>query len=476
MDFALLPPEINSGRMYVGPGSGPMLAAATAWETLAAELHSTASAYQSVVTSLTAGPWLGPSATAMSAAAFPYVAWARAAATQAEQTANQAQAAAVAYETAFAETVPPPVIAANRSLLMALVATNIFGQNTPAIAATEAQYAEMWAQDAAAMYGYAGSSASAATLTPFTQPPSSTNPSGQAGQSAAVTQALNTAAGNAQRAVSAVQQTFSAAPNSLTSLASPAAAPAQALGPLDVLNLLADLSGLFVDPELGGASLGLDGTVGLLALPFDIGGYLIGIHTDDIVSGWAGIEAWPGTGSAPPTTFPVITNPGSIFTAGVGEGKMIGGLSVPRSWAAAAPEIRPLALALPAAPVVAASEATGLSAGSLFGQMAVAGMAGRAMAGTGGAGGAGSRERVGAPAQKPTAQKPSESREPTQPREPTEPREPAEPREPTASPQSPPGGPITGIAAELRELASLRDAGILTDEEFNEQKKRLLPH
>lgn len=33
------------------------------------------------------------------------------------------------------------------------VATNILGQNTPAIAATETQYAEMWAQDAAAMYG-----------------------------------------------------------------------------------------------------------------------------------------------------------------------------------------------------------------------------------------------------------------------------------------------------------------------------------
>ncbi|WP_203115967.1 PPE domain-containing protein, partial [Mycobacterium canetti] len=25
MDFGALPPEINSGRMYSGPGSGPML-------------------------------------------------------------------------------------------------------------------------------------------------------------------------------------------------------------------------------------------------------------------------------------------------------------------------------------------------------------------------------------------------------------------------------------------------------------------
>ena len=42
MMFAALPPEINSGRMYTGPGHGSMLAAATAWEQLAADLESTA--------------------------------------------------------------------------------------------------------------------------------------------------------------------------------------------------------------------------------------------------------------------------------------------------------------------------------------------------------------------------------------------------------------------------------------------------
>jgi len=71
-------------------------------------------------------------------------------AAQAEQAAAQAQAAASAYEAAFTMTVAPAVIAANRSLTMLLIATNILGQNTPAIAANEAQYAEMWAQDSAA--------------------------------------------------------------------------------------------------------------------------------------------------------------------------------------------------------------------------------------------------------------------------------------------------------------------------------------
>ncbi len=152
-DFGALPPEINSGRMYAGPGSGSMMAAASAWDGLASELSLTATGYTSAVTELTSSPWLGPASRAMAAAATPYISWLSAAAALAEETANQARAAAAAFETAFAMTVPPPVVAANRVLLMTLVATNFFGQNTPAIAATEAQYVEMWAQDATAMYG-----------------------------------------------------------------------------------------------------------------------------------------------------------------------------------------------------------------------------------------------------------------------------------------------------------------------------------
>jgi PPE-repeat protein len=80
-------------------------------------------------------------------------------------------------------------------MLAMLVATNILGQNTPAIAATEALYAEMWAPDAAAMYGYAGASATASRVTPFTPPPQTTNPSGLAGQSAAAAQSAGTSSG-----------------------------------------------------------------------------------------------------------------------------------------------------------------------------------------------------------------------------------------------------------------------------------------
>jgi len=66
MDFGALPPEINSARMYFGPGSAPMLAAAAAWEGVADELRSTASTYQSVISELTGEDWLGPTSALMS--------------------------------------------------------------------------------------------------------------------------------------------------------------------------------------------------------------------------------------------------------------------------------------------------------------------------------------------------------------------------------------------------------------------------
>lgn len=194
MDFGALPPEINSGRIYAGPGPGPMLAAAAAWHGLASELSSAATSYSAVLSGLASG-WTGPSAMSMVAAAAPYVAWMNVTAIQAEQAGAQANAAAAAYEAAWEMHVPPPLIAANRALLMSLIATNILGQNTPAIAATEAHYGEMWVQDAGAMYGYAGASTAASTLTPFSPPPTTTNAAALAAQGVAVAHALTNPAG-----------------------------------------------------------------------------------------------------------------------------------------------------------------------------------------------------------------------------------------------------------------------------------------
>jgi PPE-repeat protein len=188
MDFGLLPPEVNSGLMYSGPGSGPMLAAAAGWEEVAAELEAAAGGYGAQTGEL-AQVWAGPSSLAMSDAAAPYVGWLQASSAAAAQTAAQAYSAAAAYEAAFAMTVPPPLIAANRAQLMVLVATNWLGQNTGAIAATEAEYTQMWIQDATAMYGYAIEAETVTTLEPFDDAPQTTNPNGQPDQTAAVARA-----------------------------------------------------------------------------------------------------------------------------------------------------------------------------------------------------------------------------------------------------------------------------------------------
>ncbi len=185
IDFGALPPEINSARIYAGPGSASLIAAASAWNGVAAELSSAALGYDNVVTTLASDEWTGPASAAMASAAEPYVTWMTTTAAQAEQAAAQAQAAAAAYETALASVVPPPLIAANRAELAEATQTNVLGLNNGVIAQLEAQYSEFWAQDAAAMYSYAGSSASAAKVTPFANAPAIANPAAATTQAAA---------------------------------------------------------------------------------------------------------------------------------------------------------------------------------------------------------------------------------------------------------------------------------------------------
>jgi PPE-repeat protein len=160
MSFSLIPPEINSALMYSGAGSGPLLEAATAWDELAADLEATATQYQTAITNLTTGTWLGPSSTQMATAAEPYIAWLQSTAAEAAQTGAQAKAAAAAYGTAYSSMVPPPVISANRAELTTLVSNNFLGQNTGAIA-----NAPMVTSGAAPAAAAAASSATSSTDT-----------------------------------------------------------------------------------------------------------------------------------------------------------------------------------------------------------------------------------------------------------------------------------------------------------------------
>jgi PPE-repeat protein len=365
-DFGMLPPEINSGRMYLGAGSGPLVAAASAWDGLAAELSSAVSGYRAAILELTGGQWLGAASVSMAAAAFPYVQWMNTTALQAELSANQARSAAAAYEAAFTATVPPPVIAANRALLMTLVATNIFGQNTPAIAATEAQYIEMWAQDAAAMYGYAGASAAAATLTPFGTPSQNTNPAGITAQAATVGQAAGTPGASIQ---STLSQLLNAVPNALQGLAS--GGPSQWL--LDLLNSapVQNFEGLMFGTS-GYQNLFTTGSflasgVSFLVAPFEnpwIQSGLVLSAAAAPVAAASDVSATPaGVGST------LASSVGAAdFSAGVGRAASVGGLSVPQSWGSAAPEIRLAASGLPmsglaALPQAGAAGPTGLPGG-----------------------------------------------------------------------------------------------------------------
>ena len=366
IDFAALPPEVNSGLMYTGPGSGPMMTAAAAWDDLATELYSAASLNGLVISDLTS-VWLGPSSMLMAAAVTTFVSWMTATAGLAEATGMQAKAAVAAYEAAFAMTVPPPVIVANRALLMALIATNFFGQNTPAIMATEAQYMEMWAQDAAAMYGYQAAAQAASVLSPFTVPAQTTSPAGLAGQAAAVAQAVSTSAGTAAQTVAPFTTAMStplsfamstplstvATPDALAELASIASSMSSSSSatPLSLLTTVTSSSTAFtsgISLASGTGSAASMSTLGLSAIgsASSLGGSLgprsavlanqirmLGLTLGDGFSSGTG-AAGSGLGSAQ-------------VTAGLGRAASLGTLSVPQSWASAAPAFSHVASALP---------------------------------------------------------------------------------------------------------------------------------
>lgn len=325
--------------MYSGPGSGSLTAAAAAWEGLAADLSSIASSYQSVLSGLS-GAWQGPSAGSMTGAAEEFLSWLTGTAAQVEQAGSQAQAAASAFESAFAATVPPPLIAANRTQLATLVATNILGQNTPAIFATEAQYAEMWAQDVAMMIGYAVSSAEATVMQVFSLAPQVA--SGALG----VLQSLVAPLGGGSNILASLPQLV---PTALSSLVSPTALSASdplSGGLSNALGLLGLGSGSGVSGLLGstvapvGAEVGL-GTVymgSMTAIPartfMGMNGSMAGMSpallntVGQFVDGKFQVIAGSLTNQ--------LRSWGAAVTAQLAHATSLNGLSVPQAWSAAA--------------------------------------------------------------------------------------------------------------------------------------------
>lgn len=377
LDFGAYPPEYNSGRMYVGAGSGPLLDAAVAWDELAAELQTTGASYSSTIEALTTGPWTGPSSIAMAAAAAPYVAWIHATAAQAEEAGAQAKLAAGAYEAAFAATVPPPVIAANRALLATLVATNFLGQNTPAIAATETHYMEMWAQDAAAMYAYTASSASASQLAPFSEPPKTTNDSAGATQAAAVTQSSAQSGSSTASQLSQLSATMQPAVQTVTNASSTGGTSTGLTTPSFITNwneFWSVVTGVYSPQSWstipGGPFLSFgqayawgqngQGAAAYLAGPKAISGALA-----------------PLTAGAGNPMLSSAVGAGQV-SGSIGKAALVGSMSVPQGWTEAAPALRSLAQALPAN--LAAAPAALAGEEGVFSQMALSSLAGRAVA------------------------------------------------------------------------------------------------
>lgn len=315
-DFVLLPPEINSARIYAGPRSGTIWAAATAWDALAAQLASAASSFQTTVTTLTGGPWQGPAAMLMATAAAPYVQWLTGTSAKAELLAVQSRLFAGAFETAFAATVPPAVVAANRALLMTLIATNILGQNTAAIAATEAEYTEFWAQDVAAMTGYdAATTAAQAGWTPFANPP------------------LTLTSVPMPTFTSPAEQLINSVINSLAQ---------QLMNPMSQLQMLSTPAQFAMEPMQMAMSQLMSGANPLMSAAASVPAL-------DPVLASAASPAVGGTGAVQLS---------SVVSASVGRAATVGPLSVPATWANATPA----APHLPAATGVATAPVTPISA------------------------------------------------------------------------------------------------------------------
>jgi PPE-repeat protein len=383
MSFSLIPPEINSALMFTGAGSGPLLEAATAWDSLAADLESTATQYQTVITNLTTGPWLGPSSAQMAAATAPYIAWLQGTAATAAQTGAQAKVAAAAYQSAYAAMVPLPEIAANRALLAELVANNFLGQNTGAIATTEANYLDMWIQDALGMDTYQLNSQAASALPAQTAAPQvASGAVANAAAAASPADATSTIIGGLLQDVAFLFGDSGAAlptdlsAQGLVSWLGPvatavAANPTAALLPVQATYYLGMLSStparMFMSSGGSASSAAASGTLASSsdALLANVGKFIDG-KLENVMGGVGGqLRSW-----------------GSAISASLASGHHVGGLSVPNAWHGLAPEMSRAAPVLPPTSVAAPQMTHGLPS-SPFAQGLMGALAGRGVSSMG---------------------------------------------------------------------------------------------
>ena len=371
-DFAAMPPEMTSSLVYAGAGAAPLMAAAAAYANLAAEVSSTATQWESIVSLLTTENWTGGGSAAAAAAAQPIITYLTETAATLEQASAQATASAAAFEAAYMGVVNPALVYANRAAFLAALAGLPF--TLPHVAALEAQYEAMWVQDATTMTAYQAASAAAGVLTPVTPLTSTTNPATAAAAGSAALGADSTA-GTTQALLGPITSAPLAAAPTLPFTTTPPGILGSIdnfLGTPSVLNAINGTvnTGAWFTMNAIPTAVSLGHTLGTVpSIPFAL---------TDSVTPLAG-------GMVPGTMVGSVSGAGA--SAALGEASAVGGLSVPAGWNAAAPA----SLASSTAPLAGSGWTAAAEAEPVAAMPGMPGMAAAAK----GAGGYGAGPRYG---------------------------------------------------------------------------------
>lgn len=196
VDFWALPPEANSFRLSSGAGPAAHAPEIAAYQT-AAITHAEQAVQQTVTTAATVPSWQGPGGAAMATSSAGLSGYNGEVAGFAEKAVATITGLTTAYTAAVAATVHYSIAIANRFRQAGLIASNIIGQNTIAIAEGEAEYQGFWGENAMASTGYAAAATPllGALEIPLTASPMGANPAGVgAGMAAVGAQAAGTVA------------------------------------------------------------------------------------------------------------------------------------------------------------------------------------------------------------------------------------------------------------------------------------------
>lgn len=216
------------------------------------------------------------------------------------------------------------------------------------------------------MYSYASSAITASQVTPFGPAPQTISVGGTSEQTVAVAHATATSAGTHGTTLSQLMSaTPQAAQNAatFTSAADPTSASILSqlvIGPYNPLKLFTPLGSNY---------------------DFGFQNLLVELGRQNLQLAYSGAVSRAAAGLGPAVTY----SGGQPVNAALASSGAVGNLSVPPSWAGAAPAIRPVAFVLPQTGSGAVSAALATEGqGSVFSNMAVSGLAGRAIAGGGG--------------------------------------------------------------------------------------------